>query len=263
MATSKPIGEAEKRRASTAGVHLLFACSGVLGAGSLLLFTVFLFAGPLGLVDLRLDVPTTLLLNGGLSVVFFLQHSVMTRSGFRERLARRLREEFHGAFYSTVSGIVLLTVVVLWQGPTPTLAAAPQPLRWILRGLFVLGLLGFSWGTRSLGSFDGFGLRAIRRHIRGGESREPSFVVRGPYRWVRHPLYLFVLLLFWTYPVVTADRLLFNFLWTAWVAIGAVLEERDLVATFGEPYRQYQRRVPMLFPYRAPAGWPEEPGPRP
>jgi protein-S-isoprenylcysteine O-methyltransferase Ste14 len=237
--------------------------SGVLGAGSLLLFTVFLFAGPLGLVDLHLDVPAALLLNVALSLAFFLQHSVMTRTGYRERFARRVREELHGAFYSTVSGIVLLIVVVLWQGPAPTLAAAPQPVRWVLRGLFVLSLLAFLWGTRSLGPFDGLGLRAIRRYIRGRESREPGFVVRGPYRWVRHPLYFFVLVLFWTYPVLTADRLLFNFLWTAWVVIGTVLEERDLVAVFGEPYREYQRRVPMLLPYRARAGWPERPDHRP
>jgi protein-S-isoprenylcysteine O-methyltransferase Ste14 len=246
-------------RASAAGAHLLFASSGILGAGSLLLFTIFLFAGPLGLVNLGLSVPAALALNTLLSVVFFLQHSVMTRSGFRERLARRVREELHGAVYSTVSGIVLLIVVVLWQGPTPTLVEAPPPMRWFLRGLFILSLFGFSWGSRALGPFDGLGLRAIRRHLRGGEPREPSFEVQGPYRWVRHPLYFFVLVLVWTYPVVTADRLLFNVVWTAWMVIGTVLEERDLVTTFGEPYREYQRRVPMLLPYRTPVRWPENP----
>jgi len=249
-------GDDGRGRASAVGAYLLFVASGVLGAGSLLLFVVFLFAGPLGFVKLGFDSGAALALNSVLSVGFFLQHSVMTRGGFRQRFCRRVREEFHGAVYSMMSGIALLVVVVMWQGPTETLFATPEPLRWLLRTLFVLSLLGFAWGARALGPFDGLGLRAIRRHIRGVEFREPRFAVRGPYRWVRHPLYFFTLVLFWTYPEVTADRLLFNVLWTVWVFGGTVLEERDLVATFGEPYREYQRRVPMLLPSRLRPTWP-------
>jgi hypothetical protein len=57
-------------------------------------------------------------------------------------------------------------------------------------------------------------------------------------------------MLIWTSPDVTAERLLFNVLWTAWVIIGTLLEERDLVAEFGGEFREYQRRVPMLVPWR-------------
>jgi protein-S-isoprenylcysteine O-methyltransferase Ste14 len=217
---------------------------------------VFLFAGPLGIVDLNLDIGAALAMNSVLSLGFFLQHSVMTRSSFRNRFCRRIREELHGAVYSMTSGIALLVALVMWQGPTETLLVAPEPLRWCLRGLFVLSLLGFAWGARALGPFDVLGLRAIRRHLRGEESREPRFTVRGPYRWVRHPFYFFALVLFWAYPEVTADRLLFNVLWTVWVVGGTVLEERDLVVTFGEPYREYQRRVPMLLPSRLRPTWP-------
>lgn len=72
------------------------------------------------------------------------------------------------------------------------------------------------------------------------------------HRYVRHPLYLFVLILIWSAPQMTADRLLFNILWTAWIVIGARLEERDLVGEFGDAYRDYQRRVPMLLPWPRP-----------
>jgi protein-S-isoprenylcysteine O-methyltransferase Ste14 len=50
------------------------------------------------------------------------------------------------------------------------------------------------------------------------------------------------------------DRLLFNVLWTLWVVLGTYLEEKDLVAEFGEKYRHYQKTVPMLFPWRFPRG---------
>lgn len=82
--------------------------------------------------------------------------------------------------------------------------------------------------------------------------RSPTFVIRGPYLWVRHPLYFFVLILVWSFPDISLDRLLFNVLWTLWIVFGTHLEEKDLLAKFGEPYRQYQKAVPMLFPWRHP-----------
>jgi protein-S-isoprenylcysteine O-methyltransferase Ste14 len=42
---------------------------------------------------------------------------------------------------------------------------------------------------------------------------------------------------------------LFNLLFPGWIVAGTILEERDLVAAFGEPYRDYQRQVPMLLPF--------------
>jgi hypothetical protein len=42
-------------------------------------------------------------------------------------------------------------------------------------------------------------------------------------------------------------------LWTAWICVGAVLEEADLLADFGDAYRDYRRKVPMLIPWRGPA----------
>jgi protein-S-isoprenylcysteine O-methyltransferase Ste14 len=70
---------------------------------------------------------------------------------------------------------------------------------------------------------------------------------------VRHPLYFCVLVLFWANPDVTADRLLFNLLWTGWIYVGTLFEERDLVLEFGDVYRRYQKMVPMLIPWRPPA----------
>ena len=67
-------------------------------------------------------------------------------------------------------------------------------------------------------------------------------------------MYFFVLLMIWSYPDLTLDRALFNVLWTLWIIIGSVFEERDLVAEFGDRYREYQRNVPMLIPNHI-AGW--------
>jgi len=67
---------------------------------------------------------------------------------------------------------------------------------------------------------------------------------------VRHPIYLAALLMIsgWT----VASGLLADFILLAWSLIAfpimIALEERELVARFGEAYREYRKRVPAIIP---------------
>jgi protein-S-isoprenylcysteine O-methyltransferase Ste14 len=228
--------------------YLILGLAGFLGGGSLLAFMFFLFAGPVNLVNMELGETATLLLDVFLCLSFFAQHSTMIRGSFRRRLVRFLPVEYHGALYAIASGVVLSALVVFWQESADTLTAPKGIVRWLLRVVYFLSFAGVAWGMQALGSFDPFGFKPVLNRLRGVESRPSPFIVRGPYRWVRHPLYFFLLLMIWSCPDLTVDRLLFNVLFTGWMVIGSILEERDLVDTFGELYREYQRKVPMLIP---------------
>jgi protein-S-isoprenylcysteine O-methyltransferase Ste14 len=140
-------------------------------------------------------------------------------------------------------------VVIFWQR-TSNLFEAEGLTRVILRVLFILTIAGFVWGVKALGLFDPFGIRGILAYQKKRKPRPVAFMVRGPYQWVRHPLYLFMLVMIWSCPNLTTDRLLFNILWSAWIFVGTLLEERDLVEQFGDAYRKYQKKVPMLFPFK-------------
>ncbi|HSN54442.1 MAG TPA: isoprenylcysteine carboxylmethyltransferase family protein [Candidatus Sulfomarinibacteraceae bacterium] len=220
----------------------------VLGVASLLAFALFLLAGPVRLVELGTGLTGALVVDAALSLLFFVQHSGMVRRSFRTRLEHWLPLPYHGAVYTIASAVALILLLVLWQPTGDVLVSVGPPWRWLLRGLFVVAVAAFVWGLDSLGSFDGLGVRPLKAHLRGRTLREPRLEIRGPYRFVRHPLYTAVLVMIWSNPELTADRLLFNLLWTAWVVVAARLEERDLVADFGDAYRNYQRRVPMLLP---------------
>ena len=228
---------------------LLVAAAATFGAGGLLAWLVFLLWGPPAVVDLGLDSAASLLLDVALCLLFFTQHSTMVRRWFRLWLTRRVHADFHGALYAGVSGICLLVLTGLWQPVGTALWSPAPPIQWFMRGICLAAVLAAWWGARSLGDFDSLGIRSAMGALQGkSTAASPPFTVRGPYRWVRHPLYLFSLIMIWSGPVFTIDRLLHNGLWTVWIVIGAALEERDLTACFGDGYRSYRQHVPMLLP---------------
>ena len=234
------------------GPYLALILSAAIGITALIAFTVFLFTGPWKILVLYKDTRAVLAFDLCLSVAFFTQHSGMIRHSFRAWFRRFAPEYYHGATFSIASGICLYCIVFFWQVSEQTIVTANDPIRLGIRALFLTALGGIIWSNLALRSFDSFGLRAIRCHLRGKQQPVASFTERGPYRWVRHPQYFCILVMIWSYPDLTADRLLFNVLWSTWIAVGTILEERDLTVTFGHQYKEYQSRVPMLIPYRAP-----------
>ena len=249
---TSPSDLSASRSHQRAAAWLVSVLAAGLGGTSLIAFGLFLYAGPPGLVDIDPGLRGSLAIDAGLSLLFFTQHSWMVRRSFKSRLARIVPEHYLDAVYAITSGIALFAVVLVWQDSGHVIWEATDGLRWAARTIFLFALAVGVWSGLSLKGFDSFGLRPLRRRFRSEAARPPELVVRGAYRWVRHPMYFVVLLLIWSYPVLTADRLLFNILWTLWIALGAVLEERDLVTEFGDDYREYQRNVPMLLPSKFP-----------
>ena len=224
----------------------------LLGGGSLLLLVVFLLVGSFTLLELDLSLPAALVLDGVLCLAFFMQHSGMVRHSFQRRFAAVTSRHYRNAVYAIASGVVLLALLLLWQRTEPVVISMQGVWRWCLHAALLAALGGFLWGVRSLGAFDALGIQPVLNQIGNKPSDAMPLAVRGAYRWVRHPLYTSSLLLIWSQPDLTYDRLLFNITWTIWIIIGAMLEERDLLANFGEAYAAYQRKVPMLVPWRIP-----------
>ena len=71
----------------------IIALAASLGGASMAAFTVFLFAGPPGIIELDLSLLAEVATNTGLSLLFFVQHSGMVRQSFRRWLARFVPEQ--------------------------------------------------------------------------------------------------------------------------------------------------------------------------
>lgn len=235
--------------------YLWIAFSLILGGGSLLALIFFMFTGKTFSLNLGMDGMELLIFDGALSLIFFIQHSFMVRKRFKEWITRRINPVYYSAVFSIASGLALFTLLLLWQKSDYVVYIPPGWLIWVSNTAFLFSIVGFIWGIRSLGSFDPFGQGSIQRAIKGKTTRPTPFTIKGPYKYIRHPLYFFFILMIWSHPHLTPDRLLFNISWTLWIIVGSHWEEKDLVSVFGEAYLDYQKRVPILMPGRLRKGF--------
>jgi protein-S-isoprenylcysteine O-methyltransferase Ste14 len=114
--------------------------------------------------------------------------------------------------------------------------------------LFAVGWLLVPAASVLIDHFDLFGTRQVWFYLRGREYQGLPFRVPSLYKNVRHPLYIGWMIAFWATPTMSAGHLLFAAVMTGYMASAAMVEERDLIAHFGEQYQEYRRRVPMFVP---------------
>jgi protein-S-isoprenylcysteine O-methyltransferase Ste14 len=213
------------------------------------------FVGNLG-VPKSLDGPPVGSFGGALAIdlallgLFAVQHSVMARPAFKRRWTRIVPEPLERSTYVLASSVALILLFWLWRPLGGVVWNVEDPVgRALLHAGFAFGWLLVLVTTFLIDHFDLFGLRQVWLHLRGRPYTPLVFRTPGPYRLVRHPLYVGWLFAFWSTPTMTATHLLFAVITTAYILIAIRFEERDLMAAHSE-YSSYRSRVPMLIPAR-------------
>jgi protein-S-isoprenylcysteine O-methyltransferase Ste14 len=190
-----------------------------------------------------------LLINLGLLSLFALQHSVMARPIFKRWWTRFVPQPVERSTYVLFSSLALLLLFWQWQPMGGVVWQVEDTIgQGILFSFFAFGWLLVLVSTFLINHFDLFGLRQVYLYLRGREYTPLTFGTPGPYKYVRHPLYVGWLFAFWATPTMTAAHLVFALLMTAYILVAIQLEERDLLAAHGESYAAYRRRTPMLIP---------------
>lgn len=202
-------------------------------------------------IDSPADVPlgVALAVNVALLLVFALQHSVMARPAFKRWWTRFIPEPIERSTYVLFSSLALILLFWLWQPLGGTVWDVQNTAgRAVLYTLFGLGWVTIFVATLLINHFDLFGLRQVWLYLLGRPYTHLKFTTPGPYKFVRHPLYVGWLIAIWTTPTMTMAHLAFAVGTTAYILIAIQFEERDLIDYHGDDYSNYCRRVPMLLP---------------
>jgi protein-S-isoprenylcysteine O-methyltransferase Ste14 len=190
-----------------------------------------------------------LLINLGLLSLFAVQHSVMARPAFKRAWTKLVPVQVERSTYVLFSSLALILMFWLWRPLGGTIWDVSAPAgRAALYSVYALGWGILLLATFLINHFDLFGLRQVWLHLRGREYTQLRFQTPMLYRFVRHPLYVGWLLIFWATPTMTTAHLVFAIMTTAYILIAIQLEERDLIDVHGYTYRSYRDRVPMLIP---------------
>jgi protein-S-isoprenylcysteine O-methyltransferase Ste14 len=196
-----------------------------------------------------------LALNAALLGLFAVQHSVMARPFFKRWLTRLLPEAAERSTYVLASSLALIVLFALWQPMGGVIWEVRHPVgAALLHAGFAFGWLLVLVTTFLINHFDLFGLRQVWKYFRRQPCHPLKFVTPGPYKLVRHPLYVGWFCAFWFTPTMTAAHLVFALATSAYILVAIRLEERDLVDIHGDDYLEYRRRTPMLVPRLSAAG---------
>ena len=181
--------------------------------------------------------------------VFALHHSALARRATQAAVLRIVPDRMLRSVYVWTASLLLILVCLLWRPIGGDLFHAAGPRAFVHA---VVQLSGLSLIVLSVRAIDALELAGIRRPGPGAGAPGGALQSHGPYRLVRHPLYLGWMLIVFGAAHMTGDRFTFAVITSLYLVIAIPWEERSLERTFGDAYRRYKgevrwRAIPYVF----------------
>jgi protein-S-isoprenylcysteine O-methyltransferase Ste14 len=158
-----------------------------------------------------------------------------------------------------ILGLFFLASVITSLLGLPAKLNLPEFVKLIGAAIFIGGLGLALWlfryrspVTMIVSTYYTFGKMFTGSPVSKSGGRKEAPVVKGPQKFVRHPLYLGAATMFLGWALFTDSTssllaVLFVLIW--FISVQIPFEERELHALFGDQYARYSEEVPMLIPF--------------
>lgn len=188
-------------------------------------------------------------------ILFCLLHSFTASIYFKNLFKKNFEYllPFYRIFYNLFS---LLSFALFWLfSPKPDIIIFDLTFPFDLIFLFIqiLAVLALIYSFKYIDLKEFIGLSQIQRFFRNEYNEtldeKYSLITEGPYKYSRHPIYLFSIIFLVFNPVYTLFYLNFVILSIIYFYIGSIFEEKRMEQLFGDEYLSYKKNVPRIFPY--------------
>jgi protein-S-isoprenylcysteine O-methyltransferase Ste14 len=203
-------------------------------------------------IDSGLEMPfgQALAIDAALLGLFAVQHSVMARPWFKKAWTKFVPPAAERSTYVLFSSLAMLLLFWQWRPMGGKIWDVTSSAAQVIWGVYAVGWVILLAATFLINHFDLFVLRQVYLHLMGKPYTGLQFRTPGFYKYVRHPIYVGWLCIFWATPRMTVTHLVFAMATTAYILLAIGWEERDLIQAHGERYQMYKEQVPKLIPVR-------------
>lgn len=190
-------------------------------------------------------------------ILFAIIHTLLASDSVKSWLFATMpgMQYYYRLFYNFTAIILLGLIWFYVPVASGSVYEIPWPFNYVFHIFQLLGLAGLFWSARYFGGgmFTGIGqLKHAASHnppsYHLDEPKTTRMVVDGPFRYVRHPLYFFSIIVLLFHPYMSIKWALFTVCCILYFWLGSKPEEKKLITRFGRQYEQYRETVPALFP---------------
>lgn len=184
-------------------------------------------------------------------------HSVLASEKVKI-LFRKIFGKFIAFYRLGYNVFAVIGLYFIWDlAPQPSLQIykLPQPYDYLALIPQFLSLAGMIWCFKYVCFKEFIGLNQIDRFFKNEYTEtdlDENYTLRieGPYKISRHPIYFFSIIFLMFRAEMNLSYLTMFMSFTAYFYIGSYYEEKKLVRLFGDVYKDYQKNVPRIFPYK-------------
>lgn len=190
-----------------------------------------------------------------LFLIFAVSHSILASHKFKLKITKILGDKiaFYRLFYNLSSIFFFFLIYIISPKPDNIIYDLQYPFDIIIVFFQIFAGFALLWTSKFLNMREFLGISQLFRYKQKDYHTENldeimELRIEGPFKYSRHPIYLFSSLFLILRPTMDFFYLVFLINMLLYFYIGSYFEEKKLLTIFGNDYAEYQNSVPKIFP---------------